>query len=216
MPDIATILVKGGEELGIELPPRVVDAYLFYLSELQRWNRKINLTSLRTDQQIAVKHFLDSLTVAPFLPATGRILDIGTGAGFPGLPLKILLPSLELILLEASRKKCTFLRHIIRGLRLQGVEVVHGRAQDKGIIERYSGLDMVTTRAVADIMTVLKLALPFVRKGGRIVCMRGRKGEQELAAIDLGGVGVQLSEKQRLSLPFVNEVRFILIFARIL
>jgi 16S rRNA (guanine527-N7)-methyltransferase len=215
MPNITAILLKGAEELGITLTSQVVEGYLFYIEELKKWNQRINLTSLTTDRDMAVKHFLDSLTITPFLQDATQVLDIGTGAGFPGLPLKIFAPSIEVLLLESSQKKCSFLRHIARGLKLEGVEVVQGRAEDKKMIERYgSSFDLVLSRALADLPTSLQLALPYTKGGGRIVGMRGRQGEQERDATDWRPLGLQLIEQRRLTLPFVEEQRILLLFQR--
>jgi len=215
MPDITAILLKGAEQIGITLTSRVVEGYLFYIEELKKWNQRINLTSLTTDRDMAVKHFLDSLTIVPFLQGAARVLDIGTGAGFPGLPLKIFAPSIELLLLESSQKKCSFLRHIVRKLKLAGVEIVHGRAEDKKMIERYgSSFDLVLSRALADLPTSLQLALPYTKEGGRIVGMRGRQGEQERDETDWRPLGLQLIEQRRLTLPFVEEQRVLLLFQR--
>jgi len=215
MPDITAILLKGAEQLGITLTSQVVERFLFYIKELKKWNQRINLTSLATDRDIAVKHFLDSLTIAPFLQGAARVLDIGTGAGFPGLPLKILSPSIALLLLESSQKKCSFLRHVVRGLKLANVEIVHGRAEDKKMIERYGGgFDLVLSRALADLLTSLQLALPYAKRGGRIVGMRGRQGEQERDETDWRPLGLQLIEQRKLTLPFVQETRVLLLFQR--
>jgi 16S rRNA (guanine527-N7)-methyltransferase len=215
MPDITAILLKGAEQLGITLTSQVVESFLFYIKELKKWNQRINLTSLETDRDIAVKHFLDSLTIAPFLQDATQVLDIGTGAGFPGLPLKIFAPSIDVLLLESSQKKCSFLRHIVRGLKLANVEIVHGRAEDKKRIERYgSSFDLVLSRALADLPTSLQLALPYVKRGGRIVGMRGRQGEQERDETDWNALGLQLMEMRKLTLPFVQEIRVLLLFQR--
>jgi len=215
MPDIAAILLTGAQQIGITLTSQVVEGYLFYIKELKKWNQRINLTSLTTDREIAVKHFLDSLTVVPFLHGATRVLDIGTGAGFPGLPLKILSPSIEVCLLESSQKKCSFLRHIVRGLTLEGIEIVQGRAEDKKMIRRYAeDFDLVLSRALADLPTSLQLALPYVTRGGRIVGMRGRQGEHEKDATDWRPLGLQLIEQRRLTLPFVQEQRVLLLFQR--
>jgi 16S rRNA (guanine527-N7)-methyltransferase len=215
MPDITAILLRGAEQLGITLTSQVAESYLFYIKELKKWNQRINLTALTTDRDIAVKHFLDSLTIAPFLPGATQVLDIGTGAGFPGLPLKILSPSIEICLLESSQKKCAFLRHMVRGLKLEGVKIVQGRAEDKKMIEQYAGyFDLVLSRALADLLTSLQLALPYVKAGGRIVGMRGRQGEQERDATDWRPLGLQLIEMRKLTLPLVEEQRVLLFLQR--
>jgi 16S rRNA (guanine527-N7)-methyltransferase len=209
------ILARGAKEIGVVLSARVIESYLFYIEELKRWNARINLTALRGDLEIGVKHFLDSLTVAPYLRGARRVLDIGTGAGFPGLPLKIVSPAIELVLLESSQKKVFFLRSIVRGLKLEGVEIVHGRAQDRGIKERYAeGFDLVLSRALADLPTSLHLALPYTKEGGSIVGMRGKKGEKERGETDWDALGLRLVEVKKITLPFVKEDRVLLLFQR--
>jgi 16S rRNA (guanine527-N7)-methyltransferase len=215
MRELKAILASGAEEIGIALAAPVIESYLFYIEELKRWNTRVNLTALRGDLEIGVKHFLDSLTVVPYLHGARRVLDIGTGAGFPGLPLKIVSPAIELLLLEASQKKVFFLRHMVRGLKLEGVEIVHGRAQDREVQERYAGgFDLVLSRALADLATSLHLALPYTKGGGSIVGMRGKKGEDEARDVDWGSLGLQLREIKRLTLPFVEETRVLLVFQR--
>jgi 16S rRNA (guanine527-N7)-methyltransferase len=209
------ILASGAKEIGVVLTAQVIESYLFYIEELKRWNTRINLTALTGDLEIGVKHFLDSLTVAPYLHGARRVLDIGTGAGFPGLPLKIVSPTIELFLLESSQKKVFFLRNILRGLKLEGVEVVHGRAEANEMKKRYAGgFDLVLARALADLPTSLQLALPYTKVGGRIVGMRGKKGEEEVREMDGNAVELQLIETKKLALPFVEETRVLLVFQR--
>ncbi|OGP54114.1 MAG: 16S rRNA (guanine(527)-N(7))-methyltransferase RsmG [Deltaproteobacteria bacterium RBG_13_52_11] len=213
MQGLKDILVRGAEQIGVLLPDQVVESYLFYIEELKKWNKRINLTALTGDLEIGVKHFVDSLTAAPYLQGARRVLDIGAGAGFPGLPLKILSPSIELLLLESSQKKVFFLRSIVRGLTLEGVEIAYGRAQDREIIARYTrSFDLVLSRALADLPTSLQLALPYVRKGGLILGMRGKRGEEEQGETNWGQWGLQLIEMRKLTLPFVEEQRVLLLF----
>lgn len=215
MRTLKEILVTGSEEIGVVLSDQVIESYLLYIEELKRWNARINLTAFTTDMEIGVKHFLDSLTVAPYLHGAQSVLDIGAGAGFPGLPLKILSPAIELLLLEASQKKVFFLRHIIRELKLEGVEIVHGRAEASEMKKRYAGsFDLVLSRALADLPTSLHLAFPYTQKGGYIVSMRGKKGEEETHAVDWEALGLQLREVKKLTLPFVGGDRVLLIVQR--
>lgn len=216
MQDMRDILLKGAEQIGVPLPLPVVERYLFYIEELKQWNERINLTAVTGDREIAAKHFLDSLTIVPYLRGARTVLDIGTGAGFPGVPLKILSPAIALCLLEASQKKCFFLRHIVRGLKLEGVTIVRGRAEDKNIQERYAnGFDLVLSRAVADLPTSLQLALPYAKEGGYIVGMRGKRGEEEHREMDWASLGLRVIEMRKMSLPFVEEKRVILLLQRL-
>ena len=209
------ILVSGAKEIGIVLSTQVIESYLVYIEELKKWNARINLTALTGDLEIGVKHFLDSLTLAPYLHGAQRVLDIGAGAGFPGLPLKILSPAIALLLLEASQKKVFFLRNIVRVLKLEGVEIVHGRAEASEMKKRYAGsFDLVLSRALADLPTSLHLALPYTKGGGHIVSMRGKKGEEEVSEIDWDILGLQLREVKKLTLPFVEETRVLLLVQR--
>lgn len=209
------ILASGAKEIGIVLSTQVIESYLVYIEELKKWNARINLTALTGDLEIGVKHFLDSLTVAPYLHGARRILDIGAGAGFPGLPLKILSPAIKLLLLEASQKKVFFLRNIVRVLKLEGVEIVHGRAETNEMKKRYAGsFDLVLSRALANLPTSLLLALPYTQGGGYIVSMRGKKGKEEVSEIDWDILGLQLREVKKLTLPFVEETRVLLLVQR--
>jgi 16S rRNA (guanine527-N7)-methyltransferase len=215
MRTLKEILVSGAEEIGVVLSAQVIESYLLYIEELRKWNARINLTALTEDLDIGVKHFLDSLTVAPYLHGAKRVLDIGAGAGFPGLPLKIQFPAIELLLLEASQKKVFFLRSIVRVLQLARVEIVHGRAEAGEMKKRYAGsFDLVLSRALADLPTSLHLALPYVKGGGSIVSMRGKQGEEEARVVDWGALGLQLIEMKKLTLPFVKEDRVLVVLER--
>lgn len=208
-------MIRGAELIGVALTDQAVASFLYYIDQLKQWNRKINLTSLTGDLEIVAKHFVDSLTVAPYVHGAQHVLDIGAGAGFPGLPLKIIYPALELILLEAAQKKCFFLRHIVRGLKLEGVQIVHGRAEDDTIQGRYADcFDLVLSRAVADLPTSLQLALPYPKKAGFIVGMRGKRGKEEQGETDWKTLGLQLIEQRKVTLPFVEETRILLLFQR--
>lgn len=215
MRTLKEILLNGADEIGIVLNAGVIESYLLYSEELKRWNAKINLTALTGDLEIGVKHFLDSLTVAPYLHGAESVLDIGAGAGFPGLPLKIFSPAIGLLLLETSQKKVFFLRNMVRVLKLEGVEIVHGRAEAREIKKRYAEkFDLVLSRALADLPTSLHLALPYTQQGGRIIGMRGKEGEEEARVVDWDALGVQLIEMKKLTLPFVKETRVLLLVQR--
>jgi 16S rRNA (guanine527-N7)-methyltransferase len=168
------LLAEGAKAFGLLLSEATLNAFDLYLGELVKWNRKINLTAIRTEREIVVKHFLDSLSVFPLLTDISALLDIGSGAGFPGIPLRLVEPSLSVTLVDGVLKKVDFQKHIIRSLRLQGIETVHGRVEDgairKGREEKYDG---AVSRAFSDLGTFLGLASPYLRSGGVAIAMKG-------------------------------------------
>jgi 16S rRNA (guanine527-N7)-methyltransferase len=175
------LLVVGAEAFGIRLNEKQLESFDLYLRELLRWNQKINLTAIRSEKGIVLKHFVDSLSIYPYLSKTASLLDIGSGAGFPGIPLKIVHLPLEITLIDSVRKKIDFQRHIIRMLGLKGMEAIHGRIQDKEILQSMSGrFDAVISRAFSDLQTLLLLAFPFLKKGGILLAMKGELDEEEI------------------------------------
>ena len=178
------LLIEGAKTFGIHLDGKTVEDFEVYLRELLKWNQKINLTAIRSEKGIILKHFLDSLSVFPFLPKTAFLMDIGSGPGFPGIPLKIAHPSLEITLIDSVRKKIDFQRHIIWTLGLKGMEAIHGRIQDKEILQSMAGrFDAVISRAFSDLQTLLVLAFPFLKKGGVLLAMKGELDEQEIGLL---------------------------------
>ena len=181
------ILEKGARSLGFELTPEQLDRFQLYREELVAWNRRINLTSITGYEDVQARHFLDSLTIFLAWPeketsAQTSIIDIGTGCGMPGIALKIACPEIRLALLEATRKKVEFLDHIIGRLKLDGVEVIHNRAEDAARISRYrGGFEIVVSRAVAPLVSLSELALPFCRVGGRFIALKKGDLTRELA-----------------------------------
>ena len=127
---LRTLLEDGAKALGITLDDEQIEAFLLYLRELKRWNRRLNLTSVVEEREIVVRHFLDSLVPERFLGPEWRIVDLGSGAGFPGIPLKLARPDLSVLLVDSSMRKVAFERHIIRTLGLQGIEALHARGED--------------------------------------------------------------------------------------
>ena len=175
------LLVEGAEAFGIRLNEKEVEAFDLYLRELLKWNQKINLTAIRSEKGIVLKHFLDSLSVSPYLSKTASLLDVGSGAGFPGIPLKIVQPSLEITLIDSVRKKVDFQRHILRMLGLKGIQAIHGRVQDKDILQGLTGqFDAVLSRAFSDLQSLLLLAYPFLKEGGILLAMKGELEREEI------------------------------------
>lgn len=198
-------------ELDIDFD-RTSDLIALYLEELVKWGSKINLTSEKDEQSILTNHIFDSLLYAKAITGTGPILDIGSGAGFPGIPLKIMFPEREFVLVESRRKRTSFLGSTVRKLRLDRIEVLNNRAEELFSNDKYAGqFDYVIFRAVSSISDCLKLALPFIKETGRVVI----KKEPE-ASIDPTEIG-QLSVKLEKSLPVISfdgQKSDLLVFAR--
>lgn len=210
------LLVEGAKAFGIHLTGKTVEAFESYLKELLKWNQKINLTAIRTEKGIVLKHFLDSLSVFPYLPKASSILDIGSGAGFPGIPLKIIQPALEMTLIDSVRKKVDFQRHIIRALGLKGIKAIHGRVQDKGILQSLGGrFDIIVSRAFSDLRTFLVFSSPFLKGGGWVIAMKGDVESDKLRFFtETEGTGYRLQKTVSLTLPFSSFKRAILLFEK--
>lgn len=210
------LLVQAGKTFGIDLDEKAVGAFELYLKELLKWNQKINLTAIRSERGIVLKHFIDSFSVYPYLDQRSSVLDIGSGAGFPGIPLKMVQPSLEMTLIDSVRKKVDFQRHIIRGLGLKGIEAVHGRVQDTSVLENFGGrFDVIVSRAFSDLRTFLFLASPFLKERGMAIAMKGVLDHKEVGALTEGEDSpYRLEESISLTLPFSSFERTILLFEK--
>ncbi len=208
------LLVQGAEALGAHLDEKAVEAFNVYLEELLKWNRRINLTAVRTENGIVLKHFIDSLSIYPYISPDSSLLDVGSGAGFPGIPLKIARPDLNVTLIDSVRKKVDFQRHIIRTLGLKGIRAIHGRVQEKEILERMKNqYDRVVSRAFSNLKTFLTLSQPFLNEGGRVLAMKGELGSEEIRLLYEAEEGLSILEKKvSLVLPFSSLKRSILIF----
>ena len=187
MPPKMDILAGGARELGMNLSAHQLDQFEVYYRELAAWNQRINLTAVGGYEGVQVRHFLDSLTVCLAVPETlavaSRVIDVGAGAGFPGLPLKIAFPDIHLALVESAGKKSEFLRHVVSALDLGGVEVHTGRAEQLAHRpELREGFDLAVTRGLARLATLAEYTLPFCNLGGRMVALKHGGIEGELAA----------------------------------
>lgn len=175
------LLLKGAKNLGINITEDQINLFSIYLRDLKKWNRVYNLTAIKNDKGIVLKHFIDSLSYLKAIPVRKglRGIDIGTGAGFPGIPIKICHPDIVLTLVDSSMKKTLFLRHICRALSLEGLEVIQKRAEE--LKDDYeSSFDILLTRAIYKIKDMLSFGIPLLKRGGIIVISKGPSGEKEL------------------------------------
>lgn len=218
-------LIKGARDLGLRLSTDQVRQFELYYRELIDWNKKINLTAITGYTSVQVKHFLDSLTITLALSENEleepgfAILDIGTGAGFPGLPLKILLSELTLVLMEPTAKKTGFLRHIVQALKLEKIEVLTARAEEAAHLPPYrERFSLVLSRAVAPLPTLVELTLPFCRPGGKFVAQKKGDIRQELSRAEkaIAALGGKLDRVREVQLPAFGEVRYLVIIEKIM
>jgi len=217
------ILGSGAGRLGQQLSPEQLLQFGTYYHELIDWNKRINLTTITGYEEVQVNHFLDALTVAlVWQPSTGstapRILDVGTGGGVPGVPLKITFPQIRLVLLEATAKKAAFLHHLKEQLQLEDVEIIVGRAEAIAHNTQYrEGFDMVLSRGVAPLPTLAELTLPFCAVGGKVVVHKKGDIEEEinLASQAINTCGGKLREVRAVDLPEFPDKRQLVVIDKI-
>lgn len=210
----AQLLVDGCAALEIAIDDAKVNLFVSFLRELKAWNERFNLTAITDERDIVIKHFLDSLVLLSrfTIPQGCTVVDIGSGAGFPGIPLKIVRPDISLILLESSLKKAGFLRHIINSLGLRDAKVVSERAEDFGQQkENREYFCLVVSRAVADLVILLEYALPLLRPGGRLICYKGKGVQEEVsrAGNALNLLGGRIEEIAEVMVPFLSAERYL-------
>jgi 16S rRNA (guanine527-N7)-methyltransferase len=208
------------ELLGLELGPEVLRAFSFYADELLTWNEKINLTAITAPEAIEMRHFLDSLSVllSVSLGAGQRVIDVGTGAGFPGVPLRLVCPYIELTLLEATAKKTLFLDHIVTQLKLSNIRILNARAEEAGqeVADRET-YDVALARAVAPMPVLVEYLLPLCKIGGRCVALKGESAvsETQQAENALRILGGHLEKVIPVELPQVAETHYLVVIQKI-
>ncbi|MDO8715366.1 MAG: 16S rRNA (guanine(527)-N(7))-methyltransferase RsmG [Dehalococcoidales bacterium] len=211
------------QKLGYQLNPKQLEQFSVYYQELVDWNQRINLTSITGYEEVQIKHFCDSITVTLALKTSIagkhlRVLDVGSGAGFPGIPLKILLPGISLVLLESTTKKTIFLRHLKEKLGLDDVEIVTGRAEEAARLEQYrERFDIVLSRAMAPLSALVELTLPFCSIGGYFIAQKkgDTEGEISQAAKAIGTIGGSLGEIKRIELEEFADERYLIIIDKV-
>jgi 16S rRNA (guanine527-N7)-methyltransferase len=209
------MLARGAIELGLNLSSDELGNFYRFADELKKWSKKINLTAIKGDEEVVIKHFVDSLTLAKLVKGTGNLLDIGSGGGFPAIPLKIVMDNLQVTSVDAVEKKVIFQRQVARLLQLHGFEAVHARGEE--LVAGYAGhFDWVVSRAFADIPTFARIALSLIKKNGHMLAMKGKGGREEADAAkkSLAEMGGVVSEIIEFKLPITGDARSIIIMER--
>ncbi|NMS90760.1 16S rRNA (guanine(527)-N(7))-methyltransferase RsmG [Clostridioides difficile] len=214
------LLQNGIEGFDIITNDSMLVKFKRYREILVDWNQKMNLTGIEDEKEVYVKHFLDSISAVKngYIKNGMSIIDVGTGAGFPGLPLKICLDDLELTLLDSLNKRINFLEEVSRELELTNIKFIHGRAEDFGKDEKYrEKYDIATARAVAGLPILMEFCVPFVKVGGYFICLKGPNANLELEeskkAIDI--LGLEFVEKIDVELPEIDLNHNILVFKKV-
>lgn len=216
-------LVRGARELNISLNERHLALFRIYYEELVAWNQRFNLTAVTDYEGVQIRHFLDSLSCLLALPRAGlqagvRLIDVGTGAGFPGVPLRIVCASISLTLLEATRKKVTFLEHLVDRLGLRGVRVIHARAEELGQQDQHrEQYDWAVARAVAEMPALSECLLPLVRVGGGVLGQKGEGGPAEVHAAEeaIRILGGQVRKLMPVHLHGLAETRHLVVLDKV-
>lgn len=211
---LCDMLEDAARALKAPLTERALALFGVYCDELVFWNRKMNLVGTDSRQDIVIRHFIDSLTPVPFIAnPEGRLLDIGSGGGFPGIPLKIAIPSLRIALLESSRKKASFLKHMIRRLQLSQAQVIHARTEaamrDASL---GSAFETVISRAAFKLPELIETARHFLAPHGRLIAMKGPNFRQESDIADIPDLILQACHS--ITVPYSHRHRNILIYQK--
>lgn len=210
------ILYSWAFEFGVTLSDFQIGLFAVFLDELWEWNSSFNLTGLSSKHQIIEEVLLDSLIPAAYLPEECTLLDVGSGGGFPGIPLKICLPQSRITLMEANQRKVNFLKHAIRLTKLKGIRVIRGRIEKDLSPSDNEGYDVITARAMADLCQTLTWCAPYVRKGGLVVNFQGRHFQDTINSSSdvMKKCRFSLHKSIRYTLPGKTFMRHVLIFKR--
>ena len=211
-------LKEKADKINIKLQDQELEQFYNYMLLLLEWNEKMNLTAITDENEIILKHFIDSITVNNYIKDNDVVMDIGTGAGFPGIPLKILKKDNKIILVDSLNKRINFLKEVCSNLGLKKVQCIHSRAEElANNIEYREKQNVVVSRAVARLNILLEYMLPFVKVGGKCICMKGPDVEEELneAQKAINILGGELEKVEKITLPDSDIQRNIVIVKKI-
>jgi 16S rRNA (guanine527-N7)-methyltransferase len=209
-------LMEASEKIGITLDQIQTDKFLKYKEFLISYNEKVNLTSILESKDIILKHFIDSLSISEYVH--GDVIDVGTGAGFPTVPIKIINPNINLTLLDSLNKRIIFLEQLVSMLQLNNVNCIHSRAEDAArLVDYREKFDVATSRAVANLSVLAELCLPFVKIGGKFISMKGPDVNLEIIEAEsaLFKLGAKLNKVIHVNIPFSDIVHTIVIIDKL-
>lgn len=204
-------------KIDINLDNEICNKLYNYMNLLLEWNEKINLTAITDEKEIILKHFIDSFTINKFINSGDKMLDIGTGAGFPGLPIKIIRPEVDVFLMDSLNKRINFLNEVIESLQLKNIEAFHSRAEEMAKNNKFrEKFDVVTSRAVAKLNILLEYMLPYTKINGKCLCMKGPNIEEEIKEAEkaLKILGGEIEKIEKIILPDSNIERNIIIIRK--
>ena len=207
------IFENGLKELNMSLSKEQLGQFYKYMNILLEWNKVINLTTITKPEEIILKHFIDSLTILKHIEKKDKIIDVGTGAGFPGIPLKIYCPSLKVTLIDSLGKRLKFLENVIKELGLENISCEHARAEDAGKNKKFrEKFDLVTARAVARLSVLSEYCLPLVKTGGMFIALKGSKYAEEILEGEqaLKILGGKIISSEEVKLPGLDDGRAII------
>lgn len=206
------------EKLNLTLTEEQIEKFYNYMNLLIEWNKKINLTAIVEPKDIILKHFIDSLTIEKYIKKGENIIDVGTGAGFPGIPLKIAREDLKITLADSLNKRINFLNEVINKLDLKNIATIHTRAEELGKNKKYrEKFDIATSRAVANMSTLSEYLIPFIKVKGRCICMKSSDIDTELenAKKAINILGCEIESKDKFNLPNSDLGRSVIILRKV-
>lgn len=213
----SSIMQQYGDKIQVQFTEEQLQKFYKYMNLLIEWNKKINLTAIIEPEDIVLKHFIDSLTILPFIDKNKKIIDIGTGAGFPGIPVSIMRNDVDMTLLDSLNKRINFLNEVIKILNLKNVNTIHSRIEDLAKNKKYrETYDIATSRAVANLSTLSEYMIPMIKTRGISICMKGSDIEEEInkskKAVDI--LGGKFKKIEKFILPNSDQKRTIILIEK--